>query len=711
MTIQEINKAYNRITVSLDNKELKNAFDYSQSLIAGTREYSFQDKLNELHDTYKYMLRYRLAGMKDPMQEQIYHNLLSACYELADSVKHKALAIDSPLSFYSHRRTLSKENSNYAALHYALKKTISEKELTLLFEKIWTSDFLSEEEALALKKMLVDRELPYLVTCQIVSALLLGSLSFFDPKKLSLLFDAADIENDEVRYRALICILLVFYTYRKRIFLYPRILDRLAALSETFPNLTKAVRTITLRFILSRETEKISWKLQDEIIQEMIKLSPKLSKEINPELMGGEMNPEWQELLANSSLGKKMEEFSELQQEGADVMHSTFVHLKHFPFFRELGNWFLPFTAEYLAVLNPSSRNHVEKEMLKSMKAAAFMCDSDKYSLYFSMMQLPEQARQMMVGQFGDQAAEMIQQNNEELISKRGKLEIISGQYIQDLYRFFKLYPRHLDFDDIFKSPLDFHNLPFLRPYIHDEESLTTIAEYYLRKNYFTDALSVYQRLSEHNKESDILYQKIGYCKQMSGNIQGALEAYLNADIINPNSKWLIRKIAGCYRTLKQPEKALRYYRRCESANPEDLSIQLAIGLCFLEQKDYNEALKYYFKVDYLDSKSMKAWRPIAWCSFLTGKYDQARKYYKKILGNQPNTQDYLNAGHTEWTLQNIKGALSFYEKAVKNESDDFQKFQKLFERDIPDLLLAGIEEAEIPLMLDQLRYTLSGTL
>ena len=75
MTLQEINKAYNRIVGSLDSKELKNAFDSLQALIAGSREYSFQDKLNELQDTYKYMLRYRIEGAKDPMQEQIYNNL------------------------------------------------------------------------------------------------------------------------------------------------------------------------------------------------------------------------------------------------------------------------------------------------------------------------------------------------------------------------------------------------------------------------------------------------------------------------------------------------------------------------------------------------------------------------------------------------------------------------------------------------------------
>lgn len=732
MTIQEINKAYNRIIGSLDSKELKNAFDYLQGLIAGTREYSFQDKLNELQDTYKYMLRYRIEGAKDPMQELIYNNLIASSYELADLLRHKVLEADSPLSYYSRRRMTRKEITSYEQLHRAMRSasllkietpagTITEQQqvesaTTLLFGKIWTSNPLNVEDVESIKRIIYDRELPFTIGCQVVSALTLGLQASFDKEKLLLLFDAANIQEEEIRYRALIGILLTLYIYRKRTALYPQISDRLAALSEEFPGFTKAIQTVTLRFILARETEKITRKLQDEIIPEMIKLGPKISqkinlKDINPELLGNEMNPEWQDMLSNSDLGKKMEEFGELQQEGADVMHSTFVHLKHFPFFRELSNWFLPFTTEHTAFGNKSNQNHAQKGLLDTMTAAAFMCNSDKYSLYFSMMQLPDQARQMMMGQFNSQAPEMSKQMMEELVNKRGKLEIISGQYIQDLYRFFKLYPGHLDFDDIFTRTLDFHNLPILQPYITDKESLTTIAEYYLRKNYFMDALTIYNRLSEADQESDILFQKTGYCKQMNGDIQGALEAYLRADLINPDSKWVIRRIAGCYRTLKQPEEALKYYHRYEALNPNDLSVQICIGHCHLELKNYNEALKYYFKVDYLDNKSTKAWRPIAWCSFLTGKYDQARNYYKKIMDNQPNTQDFLNAGHTEWALQHIKGALACYKKAVEKESGDFQKFQEQFNQDIPDLLVAGIEEAEVPLMLDQLRYTLSDLL
>jgi tetratricopeptide (TPR) repeat protein len=724
MTQQEINQVYNRIISSLDNKELKSAFDSLQSFISGGREYAFQDRLDELQETYKNMLRYRMDGIKDPMQGKIYQGIRTSAYELADQLRHSLLSVNSSLSFYSRRRhlqpmqevTLESLHRQLTAYYEAGNTAKYEEVLSLLFNKIWVSDLFTPDDSAAVKSVWTNHNLPFTAACQVISALILGLQAAFDKDKLLLLFDAAHLSaNEEVRVRALIGILLTLYIYRKRTSLYPKIADRLAALAEE-PGFTQTLRTITLRFILARETEKITRKLQDEIIPEMIKLSPKINKKINlmdfnPELTD-EKNPEWKDIFSDSSLGKKIEEFSELQQEGADVMHSTFIHLKNFPFFREMSNWFLPFTSEHSLFANRFNTDNKEANILESMATVSFMCNSDKYSLYFSMMQLPEEARRMMVGQFNSQMSEMMEQNKEDWTGKRGKIEIIASQYIQDLYRFFKLHPFHHDFEDIFMWPLDFHNLPSLQPYMSDEESLTSIAEYYLRKNYFDDALTIYAHLEKTQKENDMLFQKIGYCRQMRGDISGALEAYLHADLLNTGSKWLIRRIAGCYRSLKQPAEALAYYRRYEEISPDNLSVQINIGHCYLELKDYNEALKYYFKVDYLDTKNHKARRPIAWCSFLTGRYDQARNYYKKIIKeDNPDMHDLLNAGHTEWALQNNKKAIDFYLQAILKEDGNFYKFREQFIQDIPYLVVAGIEEAEVPLLLDQLKYMTSNNL
>ena len=728
MTIQDINKTYSRIIEWLDRKELKNAFDGLQGLIAGSGHYDFQDKLNELQETYKYMLRYRMDGIQDPMQEQIYRQIQASTYELADMVKQKALAVDSPLYFYSRRRSLKQSCAvSYTYLHQQLssepdiqaahadisaKQQLEAASLTL-FNKIWISGPLTTEEVCELQAILQDTEMPESVGCQVVSALLLSLEEYFDKEKMTLLFDAASSQKPEITVRALIAILLVLYKYRKRTSLYPFISDRMHALAEAMPSFSQTIQTIILRFILSRETEKISKKLWNEILPGMMKLSPTLGekinlKDLNPEQLGDEMNPEWQDsIFADKELSRMMTEFSELQMEGADVLHSTFVHLKNYPFFREIGNWFLPFDAGHSVLTSGFKGNQNELHLFEQVTQTSFMCNSDQYSFFLSMLQLPESARTAMMGQFDGQAAEMLRQNREELLEKHSKVEQIAGRYIQDLYRFYKLFPSHLDFDDIFAYTLDFHNLSEVRPFISDVVSLTAIAEYYLRKNYFLDALNIFEELIQQDNENDILYQKAGYCRQMNGDLEGALKDYLHADLLNPNSKWIIRRIAVCYKTLKQPDKALEYYHRYEVLNPDNLSVQISIGHCHLELKNYNEALKYYYKVDYLDTTSHKAWRPIAWCSFLTGKYDQARKYYRKILEAQPNTQDFLNAGHTEWVLQNNKAALAYYKQAVEKEGGDWFKFYKQFEQDIADLKNAGIEEEEIPLMLDQLRYML----
>ncbi|MDR2810738.1 MAG: tetratricopeptide repeat protein [Tannerellaceae bacterium] len=705
MTQQEINQVYNRIIHSLDNKELKNAFDSLQSLISGEREYVFQDKLNEMQNIYKKLLHYRMNGVKDPMQDNIYRNIQTSAYELADRLKHSLLTATSTLYFYNLRRCMhvgeeiptDKLCAKLFDYYTTGRSQMYEETLVFLFHKIWVSDLFTANDSAAVRKIWTNQNLPFTTGCQAVSALILALQACFDNEKLLLLFDAVHLSTcEEVRIRALIGILLTLYVYRKRTSLYPKITDRLETLAEE-PGFCQTLRSITLRFILSRETEKITRRLQDEIIPEMMKLSPKINEKINPNDTNNELtdekNPEWKDVFVDSALEKKIEEFNALQQEGADVMHFTFLHLKEFPFFREISNWFLPFTSEYSLFNTHFYHEGHEKNILDSISSASFLCNSDKYSIYFSMMQLPQEAQRMIAEQFNHQVDEI-----------KEVRETIAGQYIQDLYRFFKLFPDKQDFDDIFIWPLDFHNLPILQPYISDQESLMTIAEYYLRKNYFDDALTIYSALAKTENENDMLFQKIGYCLQMQGDVQGALDVYLHANLLNRKSKWLIRRIAGCYRSLKQPDQALVYYRHYEELFPDKVSIY--IGHCYLELKDYNEALKYYFKADYLDTKTHKAWRPIAWCSFLTGRYDQARNYYQKIIHEAiPNTLDYLNAGHTEWALQNNREAIEFYLQAIRKESGNISLFRKRFLPDIPCLLAAGISEEEISLMLDQLTY------
>jgi tetratricopeptide (TPR) repeat protein len=722
MTTQKIQIIYEQTVKSLDKRELKTAFDALYNLTDSLHIYLFQDELNNLQETYKQLLHYYAEGSRDPMQAKIYHELIASIYELADKIRQHLFTRISSDFYYAVRRTLEtpQKNEDIARIinicisSYEINHSESaESAISLLFKRIWTSGYLTENEMTVLCTTIdstksqggntINKTEMSALNCQIVSALILGLQEIFDKRKLQVLTIAAESDDPEVKIRAYTGLLLTLYLHKRRIDCQPDIRHRLDALAEK-PDFTKIIQKIILRFIMSRETEKISNKIRDEIIPEMMKLHPKFNPHTSsPENMEGEMNPEWLEKLSDGKLGKKIEEFNKLQEEGADIMHSTFLHLKNFPFFNEISNWFLPFMKDHSSL----SKDSVALKSLEMITNVGYMCNSDLYSLYFSIKQMPESSRKMMIGQLENQLSELQRQRMSELPTRNDCTEHIIGQYVQDLYRFYKLNLSRHEFNDIFSLPLDFHNIPVMSAYFSDRSDLMNIADSYLRKNYFEDALILYERLSKSSGKSDeTLYQKIGYCKQMTGNYEGALADYAKAEIINPESKWLLRRIAQCYRAIEKPQKALGYYLQYEKLEPENLSVLLSVGSCYLEMKNYSEALSYFFKADYLDAEGNKAWRPVAWCSFLMGKYVQARNYYHKILSHKPDSQDYMNAGHTEWVLQNIKNALDLYKRSVETIKGGYEKFRVEFNRDIPELTAAGIEATEIPLLLDKLCYS-----
>ena len=286
------------------------------------------------------------------------------------------------------------------------------------------------------------------------------------------------------------------------------------------------------------------------------------------------------------------------------------------------------------------------------------------------------------------------------------KSKVIYTQYIQDLYRFFKLYPFRHEFDDLFSRPLDLYNSRFFGKLVHESTVRETIGAYFFEHDRYEEALDIFRQLKgDQHPPSYELMEKMGYACQKLRRYEEALEYYKQAELFDKNKKWLVKKIAYCYRALKKPEEALKYYGQAEKHDPENMYIQASIGHCYLDMEKFDQALKHYFKVEYNQPNSIKIWRPIAWCYFALGKLNEARKYYGKILEKAPTRHDYLNAGHVEWILKNRPEAIRLYEASIRRGFESFHNFLTSFEADKPWLLKNGIDPDEIPLLLDYLDY------
>ena len=731
MNTQELKSIFQKTNEALEQKRLKDVFDKVSLLLSNLSNWQLNEKFYEWQDNYKRMLLYLSEGVNDPEQEKIYTDLLRSVYQLVgqtiveiktnlfssypyESRRSSALYIRETseqiiesMNDWVGKFTLLDLLEEGEDKRESLKKMEEErgKIETKLFRKIWLSNLWNPDEYKLWLQVLNNKLFPISSSCLIISAITLNLEEVFDERKAQVLLDTCEHEQEELRQRALTGLLLFLRRYDKRLYLYQGINNRLQHLSEQ-KQFIKDIRYIIQQFILSKETEKITRIMHDEIIPGMMKISPKLENKIQiDELFGetgfDEKNPEWQNLIEESGLSDRLQEFTDLQMEGADVMLSSFIHLKDFPFFREIQNWFLPFNPN-----SPFVEDLPISDLVKILLKSNLLCNSDKYSFYLSVSQMPDGYKNDMKGKFSSDASAIQELLQEEMPDNpTNKIHPEARLYIQDLYRFFKLFYRHNDFDDIFEAKSEFYKIPSVAQFISDLESQTIIGEYYFQKNHFAEAAEVFEQLLQDNPNNETFLQKKGYCLQMMGKLDDALSAYLKAELVNSNNSWTIKKLAYCYRALKHPQEALEYYLKASALNPDSLSIQLLIGHCYLELKNYAEALKCYFKVEYLSKNNEKALRSIAWCSFLTGKYSEAMDYYTKILGKNPNAIDYLNAGHVRLAMGANKEALNLYRQALSAQGDSLEKFLESFTADVPDLLQAGVKPENIPILLDCLMY------
>jgi tetratricopeptide (TPR) repeat protein len=738
MTDKELKISYADVCQNLADRKLKPAFDLLEKMIGENLLEIYRDEWRNLEQTYHYMLKYTVEGIQDPERQKIYRKLIISVYELADTIYESArMKISSSMEYERKRISHLSQSIDFKNYLHQLEdfyiqeelislvndveiKTESKKEddkthqqkMVALFFHFWLKDSYNDEETSFLQQFFTSELIREEYKSFIVSAVILSLMRYFDEKKFAILFDVYNMQNVELSQRALVGLLINFYKYDSRIPLYPALTSRLLIINED-PGFKQSLERVIIQLIRSRETEKIQQKIRDEIIPEMIKISPNLKNKINLEGLMGEglgddKNPEWQEIFKDSpGLMDKMEEFSELQMEGADVFMGSFAMLKMYPFFSEFTNWFMPFFIEnpQIATL-VNSPDETFHWFMNALSSAPILCNSDKYSFCFSIQNLPKENREFMAQGMNAEMSQFEElQKDEELTHPGKKAGFISNQFIQDLYRFYKLHPRKNDFEDIFKWRFDFHNKnTFAAILKEDEKVLRNIGEYYFKKNYFEEAAEIFNLLLAMEKNGE-LYQKLGFCYQKSGDFEKALEYYKKAELFDLNKVWNFKKIALCYRNLKQPQKALEYYLEVEKINDQDLNTELNIGHCYLELEQFEEALKYYFKVEYLEPGNKKVWRPLGWCSFVAGKKEQASQYFQLLTDDEPGKHDLMNMGHVQWSLGNRKSALEFYKKSISKNNFSEREFFEVFEEDLHHLLDQGVEKEDVPIMLDQLRY------
>ncbi len=734
MNVKEIKTKHQSICQLLAQKNIKDCLDVIRLMVIESQNSNLIDDHYNIEFTYKNILKYTVEGISDPERQKIYNHLVRDVYQLADKVREVLLSKYANELVYEYRKKFNEHSfhkiideigSVWSSIELqkvvdpaAENKPELRNLMNELFELVWSSSAIGRNNKELLKELIVKSSVPVHFKAMLIGAINLSLMNTFSYDYIQLLIELCNHSEDEVNARALTALILALNKYDARLPLYPELYTQLFMMIEEGRH-QAVIQSIAIQLIRTRETERISQKMNEEILPEVVKMHPKLNDKldldnlISDSLAEGK-NPDWEDMFKDSpNLLNKMEELTQWQMEGADVFLSTFKHLKHFSFFNEVSNWLLPFYPTHPDVqdaLFTEDAVFSNQTLLDGLASSRFLCNSDKYSLILSIPHMPGMQKEMMGQMFSAEIEQMVEMEKDEKVLQANQKKLVaSNQFIQDLYRLLKVHPQKHQFVDVFNQKMDFHNRWFFNQLMDDTDMLREIGEYFFKKNYYNDALEIFRKVIKKHGESIDVLQKVAYGYQQMNNYREALNYYLKAELIGKPSLWNKKKIALCYRHLKNPQKALEYYKEAEKLGPDNLHTQVSVGHCLLELEDFKEALKYFFKVEYLDPGNNKVGRPIAWCSFVEGKFEQAEKYYHQLIVSEKNKHDLINLGHTLWCSKKRKEALSYYQRSIQLPGHSLDEFIETFKADVPYLKKHGIDSGDIPLMLDQIRYSLES--
>lgn len=747
MTEKEIKEITDKVESYLHEQRLRDAINLLKNSTEGGLFFELTDKVKQIEQTYAYMLKYLTEGAQDPQRDRMLSDLVAQVYDITEMFRTKLLEKDSPTLYYSYRRfnarqgaaasienailtwrqamkqsvSMSSLFANASQSDNGARKSLETAEVTL-FNAVWTSFPMKKSERAEITALINDTSTPPVTALRLTSAIGLAAMEHGDPQSLETLADIytanASLDSDGARnvtVAALVNLVSALYRFSQRT-LPNATLARIKALSD-LPTWNRDVRLTFMELVRARDTERINRAMRDEIIPGVMALKPELEKkfkDIKPEdlretdLDENSFNPEWEEILSKSGIGDKLKEFNELQMDGSDVFMSTFAHLKNFPFFNEVVNWFTKLTVD-----NPDVERIVERtpelaDLVGIVSELPFLCDSDKFSILFSIGIVPPEQLRAMLGQIVDSREQLdeLKAQYSGLTDRDNRCALIRN-YLHNLYRFLNLFRRKSEFYNIFAHDINLIEVPLLRDALLDADLLRLIGEFYFKHKYYNDSLAPFLALDEMGEFDATLYQKLGYAYEQLGNFNEALRYYEQADLLDSKSRWLKIHLASTYRHLDRIPEALEVLRALNNDYPEDIELAKMTGYTYIAADNYREALKHFHRAEFIVEDDRQTIRAIAWSLFMVRELERAETYYNKLLLDQPSSEDYLNMGHVALALSKFKEAINYYKMFIFAVGNNKEAFFGALYTDREHLRRAGIKDNIISLIADAMLYDL----
>lgn len=679
------------------------------------------DGFHQLELSYDYLLKFIAGGGKDEECRELKQVMeVQANTYLIKAERAYRMAHQGGEHYVQIAHQLEEEHHDEQSLVRELLETkpqTAQREALLdqLFYAIWTGKAWNEEQMNQMEQGISRMTLTEQCVC--LSALTLSLLEYVDNYRLSLLHSYSIHKQSELSTRAFVGVVLVSLVHPDKmkntdVMISGMIEEQLS--TEYFRGL---LTHINQSFLICLQAQHAHEKMEKDILPNFMKFAQDGKVEMKMDEEGEiDMDMPIEDSKERQKVLGAMHEFVDMQQDGIDLNAFNMLFLRNMDFFKVLPHWFLPYD-EKRTELAALSQNGGDKavQILNNIHAMSGGgdCAIDQYCSALMIMRHSTKAMNDKLGNLMKQMPEGPDGAPSFMVQAQGadpaqtpEAPAISRQYMKQLYRIFTMWTSAKELNNPFTHSANWLENPILKKGLADyRKGLHYLADYLLKyKNYQEAETYLNQLVKLEGCDAETL-RSAALCKQQQGLYAGAINLYVQADILEPDNEWTLNQMQLCYEHLDKHEQRLDCLMQLEKLDTENAKYIADTGLCLMQLGRWQDAAQRFYRLELEGRHIIPSQRAIAWCSLQQGKTEQAMKYYQKVMETTAaRWQDFLNAGHAAWVLDDTPKAIELYRGYIKRYLTDDPKITDAltpFNDDNALLLSLGKKQHEIDIMHD----------
>ncbi len=701
------------IISSISRSTLGNGIEMMKSLQGQLPWLHVADRLESIDSNYRLMKEYLSRDIDDLYRGKMYADMVLQLKRLATDALREALVRDNAVFANCKQRNggvLVSASSVLSVLEGFVQDIamssidfsttssvldVYEKRqgfLDSLFNSILVDGNWTNSKAEEIAQLVLEPTIDIQDAMLIVSAITLAALTVPDYLKVSALLQVYQQAADEpLRQRALVGWVFASLVSER---IYPDEIEKLTSSVLKDGQARNEILELAMQVVYCNNAEKDNEYLERNVYPEIIK-----NRNINITQSGIEEKEDdpMDDILDPGAADRKMEEMEQsvkkmmdMQRSGADIYFGGFKQMKRFSFFYTLSNWFMPFYMNNPHLSHIASR-FANSPILNNIIGQNSFCDSDKYSLVLAFGniydKLPQNIRETLQSQELSAAIGNVKLNGDKSPA------FLRRAYLQDLYRFFKVFPQKGSFDDIFvRFPILLANSPFSG---NMSAEIRIFAKFLAKRG--INPTSMLLACFDNNSIDDLLL--MAYVKMKEGDYARAFEYYQSAySADNSNFRALKGSALSAFRNSDYDNAVRLYDKLFELRRDEHLSHKLKHCVAMFHTGRLAEGVKELFRLTFEYPDDVDVVRVLAYGLLMQGKAAQALRSYSELLEKSPIAADRLYAAYCHMHLKEWGRAIGQLQRYANGNRE---RLSKAFADDHVLLVSLGIGDADLQILED----------